>query len=89
MPGRFNLYPFQKGEVLKLKKKHPCGGWLWLVERTGADIAIKCLVCGRLLVLPRQKLEKAVKSIESVPMCPDEHSSRRGTQEETSRTISD
>ncbi len=84
MPGRFNLYPFQKGEVLKLKKKHPCGGWLWLVERTGADIAIKCLVCGRLLVLPRQKMEKAVKS-DRVNSKGNLKSVRRGTYRKNPR----
>jgi hypothetical protein len=65
MPGLFNLYPFQVGEVLRLKKQHPCGGWLWEVQRTGADIALKCQKCGRLQTMPRHKLEKAVKSIEN------------------------
>jgi hypothetical protein len=63
MPGRFQLYPFKPGEILQLKKQHPCGGWQWSVERTGADIALKCLTCGHFMVMPRQKLEKAVKSI--------------------------
>ena len=66
MPSRFNLYPFKPGEILHLKKQHPCGGWLWSVERTGADIALKCLTCGHFMNMPRQKLEKAVKSIEPV-----------------------
>jgi len=64
MPGRFKLYPFKKGEILYLKKQHPCGGWLWQVERTGADIALKCLTCGHFMTMPRQKLEKAVKSVQ-------------------------
>lgn len=64
MPTQFNLYPFQVGEILKLKKQHPCGGWLWRVERVGAEIALKCLTCSHFLVMPRQKLEKAVKSIQ-------------------------
>lgn len=64
MPGKFQLYPFQVGEVLQLKKQHPCGGWQWEVQRIGADIAIKCLTCGHFLVMPRQKLEKAVKSVK-------------------------
>jgi hypothetical protein len=46
-----------------MKKKHPCGGLAWRIERTGADIGLKCLTCGHFLVMPRQKLEKAVKSI--------------------------
>jgi hypothetical protein len=64
MPGIFNLYPFQIGEILRLKKQHPCGGQRWQVIRTGADIAIKCLTCGHLQSMPRQKLEKALKAIE-------------------------
>jgi hypothetical protein len=63
MPGKFNLYPFQLNEILHLKKKHPCGGYLWTVQRIGADIALKCQTCGHLMVMPRQRLEKAVKSI--------------------------
>lgn len=65
MPGRFHLYPFKVGEVLHLKKQHPCGGWLWQVDRIGADIGLKCLTCGRFMVLPRQKLEKALKSVQT------------------------
>ncbi len=64
MPSRFNLYAFQTGEMLHLKKQHPCGGWLWSVERVGAEIALKCTTCGHFMVMPRQKLEKAVKSIQ-------------------------
>jgi hypothetical protein len=64
MPSPFYLYPFQVGEVLHLKKQHPCGGWTWEIQRTGADIALKCQKCGRLMSIPRKKLEKAVKSIE-------------------------
>lgn len=63
MPARFNLYPFQIGEILILKKKHPCGGFSWQVQRVGADIAIKCLTCGHFMVMPRQRLEKAIKAI--------------------------
>ncbi len=64
MAGKFYLYPFKPGEILRLKKQHPCGGWLWLVDRVGADIGIKCMTCGHYITLPRQRLEKAVKSIE-------------------------
>jgi hypothetical protein len=64
MPSSFFLYPFQVGEVLRLKKPHPCGSWLWVVRRTGADIALQCLQCGRMQTMPRSKLEKTVKSVE-------------------------
>ena len=64
MPGRYHLYPFKAGEILRMKKQHPCGSWLWQVERTGADIGLKCMTCGHFIVMSRQKLEKAVKTIQ-------------------------
>ncbi len=64
MPGNYYLYPFQTGAVLQLKKKHPCGSWLWQIQRVGADISLKCMTCGHLVTMPRQKLEKAVKSVK-------------------------
>ncbi len=65
MPGRYHLYQFQVGEVLTLKKKHPCGSERWEVRRIGADIGLACLKCGHLVSMPRRQLEKAVKSIAS------------------------
>lgn len=46
-----------------LRKPHPCGGNEWEVTRIGADIGIRCLTCGRRVLLPRAKFEKQVKSI--------------------------
>jgi len=54
---------FSVGDVVRMKKSHPCGGDLWLVMRTGVDFRIKCLKCGRVLLLPRPKFEKAVKEV--------------------------
>lgn len=54
---------FSVGDVVKMKKSHPCGGDLWQVMRTGVDFRIKCLKCGRVLLLPRPKFEKAVKEV--------------------------
>ncbi len=51
------------GDTLEMKKQHPCGGKRFSVLRTGADIKIRCLVCGREMMLPRLKVEKAVKRI--------------------------
>ncbi len=63
MPGKFHLYPFKQGEKLQLKKQHPCGGDKWIIERAGADIAIRCLTCGHLLVIARSKIEKSVRAV--------------------------
>ena len=39
------------GDIVVMKKSHPCGGNLWEVVRTGADVKIKCLKCGRVVML--------------------------------------
>ncbi len=53
----------QVGDILTMKKGHPCGGDQWLVRRTGADLKIKCLKCGHELMIPRFKIEKNIRSI--------------------------
>ena len=51
------------GDILKMKKPHPCGNNEFLVTRTGADIKIKCLKCGREVMLDRIKIEKNIKKV--------------------------
>ena len=51
------------GDIIRLKKKHPCGGFHWEITRTGIDIGLKCLCCGRKVLIPRVKLEKKIKEI--------------------------
>lgn len=51
------------GDVVRLKKKHPCGSYDWEVVRLGADIGIRCLGCQRYVLLERRVLESRVKSI--------------------------
>jgi hypothetical protein len=51
------------GDRARLRKPHPCGGWDWEVTRIGADIGIRCLTCGRRVMLPRAKFERQVKSL--------------------------
>ena len=53
--------PFAVGDVVRLKKPHPCGGFDWVVTRLGADIGVKCVTCGRRLLLPRRDLERRMK----------------------------
>lgn len=50
-------------DVLRLKKVHPCGGYLWEVYRTGADLGLRCTTCDRRVLLPRSKVERRVKEI--------------------------
>ena len=51
------------GDVLELKKPHPCGSRQWLVLRVGMDFRLRCAGCGHELMIPRSKAEKAVKEI--------------------------
>ncbi len=53
------------GDVVRLRKKHPCGGYEWRVVRVGADIGIKCCTCGRRVLLPRRAFERRVKTFVS------------------------
>lgn len=49
------------GDVVRLRKQHPCGGFEWEVVRLGADIGIVCQTCQRRVLLPRREFEKRVK----------------------------
>lgn len=57
------ILKIRTGDVLELKKPHPCGEKLFDVLRVGSDVRIVCKGCKRDLTLPRVKLEKAVKRI--------------------------
>lgn len=52
-----------QGDVLELRKLHPCGSSTWEVTRTGADIGIVCQGCGHYVLIPRRKLEPRIKSV--------------------------
>ncbi len=56
---------FRAGDVLRLRKQHPCGSFEWTVLRIGGDIGLKCNNCGRRLMLPRRELERRLKSFVS------------------------
>ena len=59
----------QLGDILVMKKEHPCGEKRWLVLRTGMDFRLRCMGCGHEVMLPRQKAEKNIRQIvrESAP----------------------
>jgi hypothetical protein len=46
------------GDVLRLRRVHPCGGDTWLVDRLGADIGLRCGTCGRHVLVERAKVER-------------------------------
>ena len=51
------------GDILKLKKQHPCGSKEWEVLRVGADFRIRCRGCGHQIMIARRLLEKNIKEI--------------------------
>ena len=53
----------QVNDVVRLRKPHPCGGYEWQVTRIGADIGLKCLTCGRRVLLDRPTFNKRVKAV--------------------------
>ena len=53
----------QVGDVLVMKKAHPCGNNNFLVTRTGMDFKLECKKCGHLVMIPRLKAEKNIKKV--------------------------
>lgn len=51
------------GDVLELKKEHPCGSRQWQVLRVGMDFRLRCMGCGHELMIPRSKAEKSIKKV--------------------------
>lgn len=53
----------QVGDVVKLKKQHPCGSHLWDVLRIGMDFRLKCQGCGHQIMIPRKQVEKNLRQL--------------------------
>jgi hypothetical protein len=53
------------GDIVRLKKKHPCGGFEWQIIRLGADIGIRCIKCQRRVLLGRSVFEGRIKNFIS------------------------
>jgi len=56
MTGR-PVVPLLLGDIVRLRRRHPCGGDEWIVDRLGADIGLSCVTCGRHVLLVRRRLE--------------------------------
>ena len=54
---------YQIGDVVHMKKPHPCGGHEWEILRVGMDFRIRCKKCAHLVMLTRAKFEKGVKHV--------------------------
>ena len=56
---------FLLGDVVRLRRPHPCGGVEWLVDRLGADIGLRCRTCGRHVLIERRVLERRIADFVS------------------------
>lgn len=54
---------YQIGDIIKLKKPHPCGSHEWEILRVGMDFRLKCIGCGHQIMIPRKLVEKNTKGI--------------------------
>lgn len=54
----------QVGDIVTMKKEHPCGSRSWEVLRIGADLRLRCCGCGHEIMGARSKLEKNIKPVE-------------------------
>jgi len=53
------------GDVVRLRRRHPCGGETWLVDRLGADIGLRCETCRRHILVDRPALERRIAGFVS------------------------
>jgi hypothetical protein len=68
------------GDIVHLKKKHPCGNYEWQVLRVGSDIGIKCTGCQRRVLMKRSDFERLVKkSISGLKMRPGQNNTYLGS----------
>jgi hypothetical protein len=54
------VFELKMGDIVRLKKKHPCGGYEWQITRLGADIGIICTTCQRRVLIARSVLERRI-----------------------------
>ena len=71
------------GDVLRMKKGHPCGGNEWEVHRIGMDFRLQCLKCGRMIMVPRKLAEKNLRLLvrDGVSYKPMELAANRASAE--------
>lgn len=54
---------FAVGDIIRMKKPHPCGTYEWEILRVGADFRLKCTGCGHQVMVPRKLVEKNTREI--------------------------
>lgn len=55
---------YEVGDVVRLKKKHPCGSFEWEILRVGADFCLKCIGCGHQIMIARKLVEKNTRELK-------------------------
>ena len=55
---------FEVGDIVKLKKQHPCGSSEWEIMRVGADFRLICMGCGHMIMVPRKLVEKNARGLK-------------------------
>ena len=55
---------YEVGDVVRLKKKHPCGSFEWEILRVGADFLLKCVGCGHQIMIARKLVEKNTRELK-------------------------
>ena len=63
-------YVYEVGDVVTLKKPHPCGSKEWEILRVGADFRLKCLGCGHQIMIARRIVEKNTKDLKGLKQAP-------------------
>lgn len=58
------LIKFEIGDIVKLKKKHPCGSFEWEILRIGSDLKLKCMGCEHQVMMARTAVEKNLKDLK-------------------------
>ncbi|MCC6728962.1 MAG: DUF951 domain-containing protein [Chthonomonadales bacterium] len=67
-----NILHVAAGDVVTLRRTHPCGGREWVVRRTGADIGLECVTCRRRVMLAREEFERRVTRVTHAAVAPGE-----------------
>lgn len=62
-------FEYRTGDILTMKKKHPCGGSEWEILRVGADFRLRCTKCGREIIIPRRQAEKNTTGVRRDRSC--------------------
>ena len=54
---------YEVGDIVKLKKQHPCGSKEWRIRRVGADFRLECMGCSHQIMIPRKQVEKNTRGL--------------------------